>query len=205
MVNNAIRLVLVGAAMVLLTGCSGNGDGSGFGVGALGVTTPAEISAKVAGSAVSEEPVPEVAEPLEVDGIIDEPCDALGTDQLGALGFAGPGELNTFGDDLGCDWELTTSGLHIVTIRPLVSDKGGLNDVYDGRDSQAYFEPTTVDGYPAVYASALDERDSGGCTLLVGLTDELVVSVDTSFLKVEPCPVAEQTAEAMIEHLRNST
>lgn len=54
-----------------------------------------------------------------------------------------------------------------------------------------------------MYASALDERDSGGCTLVVGVTDKLAVSVDASFLETDPCPVAERTAEAMIEHLQD--
>lgn len=198
-----VRLTMFVMVGVLLAGCANDsGDGS-FPFASTQPSTPK--SAAPVDEVETEPAAPTVDDPLEVDGIVGDPCDALARDQLADLGLVGPGEPNTHGDDDGCDWRLTTSRLHIVTIRPLVSDKNGLGDVYAGRDYKDYFEETTVDGYPAVYASVLDERDSGGCTLLVGVTDDLVVSVKTSFLDVDPCPVAQKTAEAMIEHLRGGT
>ncbi|HEX6356557.1 DUF3558 domain-containing protein [Actinophytocola sp.] len=162
-------------AMMLLAGCSGNDGGAGVRLG--GVTTSTTSSTEHQNAA------PRVAEPLDVEGILDDPSDALATDQLSELGLMGPGETNNFGADDGCDWTVKGTILSTVTVQ------------------HDYFEETTIGGYPAVFASALDERDSGGCLLTVGLTDELAVSVDTTFLDIDPCPVAERTAEAMVEHL----
>lgn len=198
-VGNTVRFVVVGAVVLLLAGCSGGGVD-------LGVTTWASPSSEVPVSPVDveedENGAPRVEDPLQVNGIVDEPCGALAADQLRALGFS-PGELNTFGDDDGCDWRLANSTLGTVTVRPLVSENG-LGDVYGRQDYSEYFEPTTVNGYPAVYESVLDERNDGGCTLYVGVTDELAVEVDTTFLDVEPCPVAEETAEAVITRLQDN-
>lgn len=195
---------LVGlGVVVLLAGCSGNDNGSSLGSG-LGITTSTTTSHRQASSATEDEnAAPKVAKPLDVEGILDDPCDALATNQLSELGLTGRGETNTFGDDDGCDWTLQGTSLSTVIIRPLVSDKNGLGDTYDLKEHKDYFEETRIGGYPAVFASALDERDSGNCTLVVGLTDELAVSVDASFLDIDPCPVAERTAEAMIEHLKD--
>jgi hypothetical protein len=200
--GSAVRFALVGAVALLVAGCSGNG-GSPFG-GTF--TPPGETSAAEQSDSPADGPkdgAPKVADPLDVDRIVDEPCAGLGTDQLSGLGFAGPGELNTVGKDDGCDWYMDDSRMHSVTIRPLASDKDGLGDAYHRRDDYAYFEPTTIGGYPAAYGSMMDLRDDGNCTLQVGVTDELAIEVTTYFLDVEPCPMAGRTAEAMVEHIRD--
>jgi hypothetical protein len=87
-----------------------------------------------------------------------------------------------------------------VTLSPATSRGGGLGEIYEQKDSQQYFEPVDIEGYPAVYASVLDQRESGGCTLWVGTSDDLAVEITTSFLEVDPCPVAERFAAGMIEN-----
>jgi hypothetical protein len=47
----------------------------------------------------------------------------------------------------------------------------------------------------------LDKRAQGGCDLWVGVTDDVAVSVSTVFLEVDPCPVAERFATAVVDGL----
>jgi hypothetical protein len=181
---------------MLAAGCSG-----GVGTSLLDVaTTPAPSSSEPANR--PEGAAPEVPEPLDVDELLDDPCEALATEQLDRIGVAEPGKMELDGDDAECRWHLTTSELHVVSLSPVESKRAGLSDVYGGKQFNAYFEPTEIDGYPAVYTSALDQRSSGNCELWVGVTDELAVDITTNFLETEPCPVAEQLATAMIEHAR---
>lgn len=65
----------------------------------------------------------------------------------------------------------------------------------------AYVTPTTIGGYPAVYAGALDQRDVGGCRLWIGISDDQVFGITATFLQAEPCPVVARTTEAMVAHL----
>jgi hypothetical protein len=197
--GSAVRFALVGAVALLVAGCSGDG-GAPFG---SAFTSPVETGRSDSPGDGPRNGAPKVDDPLDVDRVVDEPCAGLGADQLRELGFHGPGELNTVGRDDGCDWYTDGSRMHSVTIRPLASDKDGLGDAYHRRDDYAYFEATTIGGYPAAYGSMMDLRDDGNCTLQVGVTDELAIEVTTFFLDVEPCPMAGRTAEAMVEHIKD--
>lgn len=141
---------------------------------------------------------PAVAEPLDID--VHAPCDALTDAQLAAIGITEPGVKGFHRGDSECRWHLGSHQLHIVTLSPATSRGGGLGEIYDRKDIQQYFEPTEIHGYPAVYASPIDGRTRGGCTLWVGVSDDLAVKITASFLPVDPCPVAEQVATGMIEN-----
>jgi hypothetical protein len=80
------------------------------------------------------------------------------------------------GDGLGprCAWHGATGSIGVGF---LTRNKGGLSDTYRGRDLEAYFEETTVDGYPAVFVDAIDSRPRGNCGLVVGISDTLTIDV----------------------------
>lgn len=149
-------------AALCVGGCSGGGGRGwvGQGVGTTTVERAVETTTKPEGEA------PAVAEPLDVEGLRGDPCDAVGAEQLGALGITDPGVHGSDTDDPECRWHLATSQLHVVALM-------------------------------------LEQWSRGNCQLWVGVTDELVVNITTYFLEVEPCPVAEQVATAMIEHARS--
>jgi hypothetical protein len=195
-----MRLVQIfGVVLVLTAGCSGGGSRTASVFG--GATEPPAVSSA---AEEDENPAPEVPDPLEVDGIVDDPCAALGREQFGDLGIEGPGERRESRAEPACDWRMTSSRLHSITITARTEDRG-LRSVYGRQDSQQYFEPTEVDGYPAVFASPLDQRGNGNCTLHVGLTDDLTATVETHFLDQDPCPVTEDAAAAMLDHVREGT
>jgi hypothetical protein len=194
-----VRCALVVAALLFVGGCSQGGSG-GWPAGGTTLEAPSSgVSADA--SPEAERPkggAPAVPDPLDID--VDDPCNALTAEQLAAIGISAPGDEGFHDGDGECRWHLDSSQLHIVTLSPAVSRGGGLGQIYDRKETQEYFEPTEIHGYPAVYASVLDGRERGGCTLWVGVSDELAVEVTTSFLEVDPCPVAEQVATGMIDN-----
>jgi uncharacterized protein DUF3558 len=192
-----VRCAFVAVAVLFVGGCSGDGSVSW----PVGASTAAPSGAPADASTAAERPkggAPSVPEPLDID--VDDPCGTLTTEQLAAVGVSDPGDEGFDDGDGECRWHLDTSQLHIVTLSPATSRGGGLGEIYGQKDSQQYFEPVDIEGYPAVYASVLDQRERGGCTLWVGTSDDLAVEITTSFLEVDPCPVAEQFATDMIEN-----
>jgi uncharacterized protein DUF3558 len=185
-------------AALCVGGCSGGGGHGWVARGVTATPTPAveTTSERPAGGA------PSVDEPLDVEVLRRDPCGAVTAEQLSGLGITDAGLQDSDEGNPECRWHLSDSELHVIALSPVVSGDGGLGDVYEKKDYQQYFEPTEVDGYPAVFASVLDQRSQGNCDLWIGVTDQLAVSVETYFLEVDPCPVAERIATAMIEHAR---
>jgi hypothetical protein len=51
---------------------------------------------------------------------------------------------------------------------------GGMSDLYAKASTIAYWQPTTVDGYPAAFGDAIsDGRAQGDCVINVGVNDHL--------------------------------
>jgi hypothetical protein len=82
-------------------------------------------------------------------------------------------------------------------------NRNGLSDNYRAQDQFAYFEPTTVAGYPAVFSDRDDLRPQGLCIIVVGLTDTLTFSVseDGELDQQGACDRAKQVAEAALTTL----
>lgn len=193
------RFGLVAAVLAAAAGCSGQGRAmSPFDTAGR---LPADETPVSTSRTRPAREAPAVPEPLRID--VDDPCAALTPEQLSAMGITDPGVRGFHDGDAECRWHLATSPLHVVSLTPVASEKAGLSDVYAGKKYQQYFEPTEIDGYPAVYAGVLDQRSNGNCQLWVGVTDELAVDVATHFLETDPCPVAERVAAGMIEHARD--
>jgi hypothetical protein len=81
----------------------------------------------------------------------------------------------------------------------------GLTDLYSQKSVMYYFQPTTVRGYPAVYASAFsDRRADGECTLYTAVDNSTVFTTDYVAAPANvkrACQLASQTAAAVIQHL----
>jgi hypothetical protein len=73
----------------------------------------------------------------------------------------------------------------------VTGNKNGLADVYRARDEgkwTGYWEKTTVDGYPGVFAFTVDGRPNGSCNLFVGISEPLAFAVSaTGRLKEQSC------------------
>lgn len=192
-------------ALSLLTACSGGTGGTAEppSSGNPGPSSSGNSSSTANG-------VPKVPAPLPTEKLIADPCTALSDADATTLGLAAPGKVNSI-TPRGCDWqsadpELKANG---VTISPIVQNTNGLADTYSMKSSQAYFEETQISGYPAVFAAPSDSRKTGACGLVVGITDQLAVSLADSIVRGEnvekPCDSLAKIGTAMINHLKTES
>jgi hypothetical protein len=200
------RAVQLGAAALVAAGalsaCSGGGGSAGSIPPATSV--PSSAAASSSGSALA----PSVPSPLPTDQLTANPCSALSADQVRTIGLTGSGTKRQDQAGPSCEWRSATSDANVVYISPLTANSNGLSDTYANKAQDKYFEPTTINGYPGVYASITDNRSGGDCQLWVGVTDQLAVSVSDQILSgpnvSNPCPVVQRVATAMVQHLQGS-
>ncbi|WAL65653.1 DUF3558 domain-containing protein [Amycolatopsis cynarae] len=202
----AIRFGAALAVIGLLAACSGN---SRLGNTQSSAALPSSESSATATGAAGG--VPRVSSPLPTQALVSDPCTAISSAQLNQLSVAGTGKQGKLQDGTpNCTWSSATSAINLIKIAPGSSNQG-LAAVYANKGMSAYFEPTTIDGYPAVYADSRqngDLRAKGACGLFIGVTDQVVVNVSTSLgegqYHTNPCPIAARFGQAMIEHLKGA-
>lgn len=194
----AIRFGAAAAAVAaVVSGCSSSTAGS--------ATPPAGTSSSSGATSMLASAVPKA---LPTDALVANSCSALSAAQVTKIGLNGGGTFKPDNLGGGCTWKSATSTLNYISISPLTVNANGLSDIYRNKAKDAYFEPTTIDGYPGVYAGPDDARAQGTCALWIGVTDQLAVSVLSQIgegpNKTNPCPVTARVAEAMINHLQGT-
>ncbi|MGW4395610.1 DUF3558 domain-containing protein [Amycolatopsis nivea] len=186
------------AAFGLLTACSGGTGGTQEPPATAGSSAPSDSG----GSG------PKVPSPLPTKDLLADPCSVYNAAEAEKLGVRYPGEKSS-GATGGCVWKSAAINTNYINIGALPQNKNGISDIYAQKDKQAYFTPTSVDGYPAVFADTMDSRPSGSCSLWVGVTDQLAVSVIPNIsigeAKKDPCSLAQKAATAMIGHLKGAS
>jgi hypothetical protein len=202
--RGAISLFGVLVAGVLLLGCGGVKPGSAGDIAPESSPNAAGPGA-TGGDSGSTGSAPRVREPLDPTRLLVNACDALSPAHVDALDLE-PGKPRTNEVGPTCSWDYADGSRNTVSVAPIEPNKNGLSDLYGARDEQAYFEETTIAGYPAIYSDITDDRHRGRCTLFVGVTDQLAVFILTQLDKgadvSNPCPVADKVGAAMIETLR---
>jgi hypothetical protein len=153
---------------------------------------------------------PKVNDPLDTNRYEQDPCKSLTSAQAQELTLPPPGEIM---DDValgtGCMWRNPdTRGL--VEIVFLVDDPRGLSPEYDANDrgKWVYFDVLPdIEGYPAITRAGVDQRDIGGCTVVVGVADDMAFlsSVQLSPVnvgKVDPCVAASDVAGMALQTMK---
>ncbi|SEP52012.1 DUF3558 domain-containing protein [Amycolatopsis saalfeldensis] len=186
-------------ALCVLTACSPKTD-SGDKPSAAPSPTSADVAANL-----------KVSAPLPTGGLLSNPCAVIAPSQFDALNFAGAGTKREPANGslaADCKWASKSNDGNIVFISPLPVNKNGISDIYSQKAQAAYFEPATIAGYPGVFTDVHDGRPSGNCSLWVGVTDQLAVSVNAQIssddAKSNTCAIAQNVAEAMIKHLKGA-
>jgi hypothetical protein len=195
------RALLVGASTLAMIGmiaaCSSGGPNG---------AEPSSTATSVGGTG-GDSGAPHVPTPLNADRLTTNPCDSLSSSQIGTLHMVAPGRQTQGPFGPMCQWLSAAYATNTMNLA-LITGNGGLGNVYGKKAQQAYFEPTTIDGYPAVYASQIDDRSTGTCALWVGVTDQRMVHVEAQLSdgpnRPNPCPATASTAKAMIEHLKGA-
>lgn len=190
-------LVIAGFA---LSGCStstgGNATPSPTAVGSATGTSKPKLTA------------PPVVNPLDVTKYEQNPCDAITASQAGQLANLTEREENGPGKFPICGWrDESRNSISFSFIRG-----GGLSDVYANQDDDSgYFQVAPdVSGYPAVFAGITDNRSKGGCTMGVGVRNDVQMMVDVSFrtsspLYGDPCAAVQKAAAAAIATLKGGS
>ncbi|MFC4854604.1 DUF3558 domain-containing protein [Actinophytocola glycyrrhizae] len=197
---------LVVSVLLAGTACTTQADGTPT----PGPTSaPSETTTKP-----SEDPAdgaPRVADPLDATRFLTEPCTVLSQTQLATFDVSRPGIPTTTGaiaENVGpfCAWHAATELASLIGVGFLTGNESGLSDTYRGRDQFDYFIPTTVNGYPAVFADDPDQRDSGTCNITVGISDTLAISVsEQGLLDAQgSCDRAKQVAAAALTTLKEA-
>ncbi|SDD01636.1 DUF3558 family protein [Actinokineospora iranica] len=171
-------LTLTGLALIAaaLTACTENGTPTpttNGGTTNTGTSSSAPAPDNTYGA-------PRVTDPIDAAAFIDKPCTLLTTTQTTTLGLAPQGKQDQAQGAQFCTW-LTPDEREDYTVGFLAANKNGLSDTYRADQTNpnhsAYFEPTTVSGYPAVFEDGNDDRDRGYCNIVVGVRDELTFRV----------------------------
>ena len=154
---------------------------------------------------------PRVANPLNPDSFVANPCTALTDAQLAEFGLSGPGTSRTEGPvadqaGTGCSWGGKPGEHTAISLSFMTGNENGLADVYRVRERDAYFEETTVNGYPAVFRALSDRRDRGTCSISVGVTDNLYFFVrEVAGQTAErACSRAKQVAAAVVTTMKGA-
>jgi Protein of unknown function (DUF3558) len=94
-----------------------------------------------------------------------------------------------------------------ISVGFLTSNKKGLTSVYNSKKSFDYFEPTTVDGYPAVFAETQDLRKRGSCGIIVGISETTTfrASEEGDLDAQGACDRAKQVAAAALATIRRDS
>jgi uncharacterized protein DUF3558 len=208
------RRSVVGSACLLVAvlavgACSDKSIGSPVGVGS---TTRSPATSSGVGTSTSSEDdlpsngAPPVTEPLNPSRYLTDPCATLTQAQTSELKVGNDGvQKNTeFGHR--CIWQNNDTGSD-VDVLFMETNHRGLSGVYGGRSQLQLFEETQdIEGHPAVIAG-MDERATGGCSISIGLTDQLAVQVSSQQSNskvgtVDPCSVTTRVATMMLKTMK---
>lgn len=189
------------AAALFLAACGGETGGTPIAGDGSGSAAPTSDSGASSGAA------PPVSDPLEATALVSTPCDALSSSDRSRLGFdeGEDREISTEVDALACSWHYAETSGNRVDLSVTSGTQRGLSTIYEKQSQYGYFEPTEISGYPAVYASTLDNRDDGECGLWVGVSDQTMLFIMSNLDDQpdfdDPCGVADRVAEAAIANL----
>jgi len=213
-VRTRLPLIVATLGLLVATGCTTTSEGTPL----PGSTTPTETSSgsdQSSGEPPSDDlpsdGAPKVEKPLDASHFEQTPCDALTPEDAQTLNVPAAGEPTEVAFGKGCRWRnKETQG--VVGIQFFSTDKRGLSSVYQeakGSDFP-YFEPLDdIEGFPAVAYDPETEKPTGDCTVAVGVTDQLVftVQLDLSSANIghkDPCVVAAQAAGMMAKTMREA-
>lgn len=164
--------------------------------------------------------MPKVSVPLDASKYVGDACAIVSKDVLASLRYTDPGEFQAQSNDSlftksgpSCLWKLRGEGIGLsVGIGTGNRDEGagGLAGLYSGYRTKTLIRflerAPDVEGYPAIYFGAIDERPMGSCGLGVGIADDLAFDVYAQGYQGadDSCGVATQVASDIIKTLKGA-
>ncbi|WP_424183707.1 DUF3558 domain-containing protein [Actinokineospora sp. G85] len=194
--SQRLTLVLAAVACAGLAGCTESGS-------PVPISTPPGSNAAPTEQA-GKHGAPAIANPLEPGRYFDDPCTLFSEDELKSfnLGRRLDAPVST---GPSCAWyDSAEHGLYAVVFNERNTD--GLGTIYkaNGEDKLGYFEPTTVNDYPAALADAgEDNRKSGDCNVFVGINSGMAFNVSVSLGDpATACTSVQEIASVVVDKLK---
>jgi hypothetical protein len=203
------RLFVAVAVVAVVAGCTTTSAGSPLPAPGGG---PSENSSAPSSEAV-EVPyagAPKVEDPLDTARFQQDPCQALTAEQADILYVRFPGEPGEGPLGKTCEFRGQDDERALVDVRSLDKYPYGLSATYQAeKDGKwAHFEALLpIEGYPAVAYDGVDQRETGGCVVDVGTSDEVAFEISLQLStknigKKEPCATAAMVAGEVLRTMK---
>ncbi|NKQ58147.1 DUF3558 domain-containing protein [Amycolatopsis sp. K13G38] len=206
-----VFFALVCASAGLLTACAG-GKVGGTPSPTTGAMQASSGAAPSSGTGAAD--VPQVQTPLPATALDGSPCDsALTTEQV--VSFIGspkaPDRQDDFDTGPACTWFSADGVSGQIGVYYETKIGGGMNVIYRNlKPKSGRWEPTTLQGYPAVAGTFKGEDQSitGRCDVTVGIRDDLVFAVGLTLgdnarkRGVDSCEGAKDVANTVLTNLK---
>lgn len=153
---------------------------------------------------------PKVDDPLDTSIYEQDPCKSITADQAQSLNLPTSGTLDdTVALGIGCKW-FNSDTRGELKINFYVDDPRGLSPEYEAneRGEWKYFdEVPDIEGHPAVIRDAVDDRDIGYCTLIVGAADDMAFATIVQLPLADggtddPCKAAAEVAGLALQTMK---
>lgn len=153
---------------------------------------------------------PAVTDPLDTETFQQDPCQALAEDQANALNVQTPGVLRDGGVGKACEKLGKSDRRALVEIASLDKNPYGVSAVYQAeKDGKlAFMDPLdSIEGYPAAAYGALDQREDGECSVVIGTSDEIAFEIVLRLSaknvgKKDPCETAAVVAGMVLQTMK---
>lgn len=191
-----ITAALAATIIALVAGCS-----SGTGTTPPGATATTTATAST-GRTLPAAGAPKVTNPLDTTKYQQNPCSVLTPAQRQALGNNSPDKPSQGASGPTCQWlDPSTSSSLTVTFFTRTYVRIGLTGPYQNKSGFQLFQPTQVNGYPAVIGSRTGHGQDGRCAVYVGTADDMLVEFYVSLSSGTPgyadaCSIAQNEAIA---------
>jgi hypothetical protein len=177
-----------------------------------GATSPPTTTANTPSSNSTSQPsasadpatqAPKVQNPLDASSFVLDPCKSLTEAQQQQFGLSN-GKIDTAVEGPSCFYK--QAGKPAVAVVFASKIKGGLSSRYfeHSRGYWSYWEPTTVDSYPAVgFVATISDPGTLSCHFSIGVTDSLYfwVTADDN-PGVARCTASKNVASAVLATIK---
>ena len=207
----ASKLLLGLLGVMLMGGCSTMtpGNATPAGTGTSEVSSPQSQSSEPNSDELPTDGAPKVENPIDTSRFQQDACLSLTTTQSQQLSLGATGTPVDMPLGNACEWRNPETRGN-VQIGFLDKDPRGLSAEYKSEKAgrlKVFIELPPVDGHPAVVRGAIDDRENGACTVVVGASDEIAFEVAlqlsrTNVGKKDPCKVSADVAGMALQTMK---
>jgi hypothetical protein len=189
--------------MLAVSGCTQTSSGT------PSPTNGAPATSSAASNATSgADTAPTITNPRDLSKFTADPCLSITSAQATDLAINAQGKRVNIQSGESCGWKYGPNLESDIGVIYIVPDaKNGLQNLYNQRAAgwydKGYFEPTTIDGYPAAYQDGSDYRQKGRCQLTVGINEQAFFTVmNRGPVNTNLCKGATKVANAVVETIK---